>query len=59
MGHRSISRLPYRLPCEIRKRGLEKKCDWLRQEKLREGAAQKKPWTPKPPKKKRPNYCGK
>ena len=52
-------RLPYRLPCEIRKRGAEKKCDWLRQEKLREGAAQKKPWTPKPPKKKRPNYCGK
>ena len=48
-----------RLLCEIRKRGLEKKYDWLRQEKLREGAAQKKPWTPKPPKKKQTNYCGK
>ena len=48
-----------RLLCEIRKRGLKKKYDWLRQEKLREGAAQKKPWTPKPPKKKQTNYCGK
>ena len=50
--------MPYRLLCEIRKRGLETKCDSLRQEKLREGAAQKKPWKPTPPKKKQTNYCG-
>ena len=45
--------------CEIRKRVLEKKCDLLRQEKLREGAAQQKPWKPTSPKKKQTNYCGK
>ena len=46
-------------PVKFANAGQRENVTGSRQEKLREGAAQKKPRTPKPPKKKQPNYCGK